>query len=289
MRFLTYYFFFLANLIIANDKGMELFNSGNYKEAAEYYSSILKERIKDNAANFSLGASHYYMEDHLSALKRFEQVLSSEDRMLQSKALYNIARILQDQNELDKSLSLYKKSLQLNPNDIDSKINYELLKKMINQQNSQQQQSEQNQESSEEQQSDQGQEGSEQQQSDQNQESSEEQQSDQGQEGSEQQQSDQGQEGSEQQQSDQNQESSEEQQSDQGQEGSEQQQSDQGQEGSEQQQNSSKSQIEDNRESEKSDQIRQAEAILNAIKGQEKINQKHKILKSKSFKLDKDW
>ena len=253
MRFLTYYFFFLANLIIANDKGMELFNSGNYKEAAEYYSSILKERIKDNAANFSLGASHYYMEDHLSALKRFEQVLSSEDRMLQSKALYNIARILQDQNELDKSLSLYKKSLQLNPNDIDSKINYELLKKMINQQNSQQQQSEQNQESSEEQQSDQGQEGS------------------------------------EQQQSDQNQESSEEQQSDQGQEGSEQQQSDQGQEGSEQQQNSSKSQIEDNRESEKSDQIRQAEAILNAIKGQEKINQKHKILKSKSFKLDKDW
>ena len=33
----------------------------------------------------------------------------------------------------------------------------------------------------------------------------------------------------------------------------------------------------------------QAEAILNAIKGQEKINQKNKILKSKSFKLDKDW
>ena len=32
-----------------------------------------------------------------------------------------------------------------------------------------------------------------------------------------------------------------------------------------------------------------AEAILNAIKGQEKINQKNKILKSKSFKLDKDW
>ena len=47
--------------------------------------------------------------------------------------------------------------------------------------------------------------------------------------------------------------------------------------------------MEDALESEKSDQIRQAEAILNAIKGQEKINQKNKILKSKSFKLDKDW
>ena len=134
MRFLTYYFFILANLIIANDKGMDLFNNGNYKEAAEYYSSILKERGEDNAASFNLGASQYYMEDNVSALKRFEQALGSKDRMLQSKALYNMARILQDQNELDKSLSLYKKSLELNPNDIDSKINYELLKKMINQQ-----------------------------------------------------------------------------------------------------------------------------------------------------------
>ena len=136
MRFLTYYFFILANLIIANDKGMDLFNNGNYKEAAEYYSSILKERGEDNAASFNLGASQYYMEDNVSALKRFEQALGSKDRMLQSKALYNMARILQDQNELDKSLSLYKKSLELNPNDIDSKINYELLKKMINQQDS---------------------------------------------------------------------------------------------------------------------------------------------------------
>ena len=206
MRFFTYYFFILANLIIANDKGMDLFNNGNYKEAAEYYSSILKERGEDNAASFNLGASQYYMEDNVSALKRFEQALGSKDRMLQSKALYNIARILQDQNELDKSLSLYKKSLELNPNDIDSKINYELLKRMMNQQDSQNQQNDQNQEGSEE-----------------------------------------------------------------------------------QQQNFSKSKTEDTLEPEKLDQIRQAEAILNAIKGQEKINQKNKILKSKSFKLDKDW
>ena len=218
MRFLTYHFFILANLIIANDKGVDLFNNGNYKEAAEYYSSILKERGEDNAASFNLGASQYYMEDNVSALKRFEQALGSKDRMLQSKALYNMARILQDLNELDKSLSLYKKSLELNPNDIDSKINYELLKKMINQEESEEQQNDQNQEGSQEQQNDQNQEGSQ-----------------------------------------------------------------------EQQQNSSISQAQDTLEPEKSDQIRQAEAILNAIKGQEKINQKNKILKSKSFKLDKDW
>ena len=42
-------------------------------------------------------------------------------------------------------------------------------------------------------------------------------------------------------------------------------------------------------EKEKTDQMMQAEAILNAIKGQEKINQKHKILKLKTYKFDKDW
>ena len=49
---------------------MDLFNNGNYKEAAEYYSSILKERGEDNAASFNLGASQYYMEDNVSALNR---------------------------------------------------------------------------------------------------------------------------------------------------------------------------------------------------------------------------
>ena len=39
----------------------------------------------------------------------------------------------------------------------------------------------------------------------------------------------------------------------------------------------------------KSDQLMQAEAILNALKDQEKINQKQKISKTKSFKFDKDW
>ena len=87
MRFLTYYFFILANLIIANDKGMDLFNNGNYKEAAEYYSSILKERGEDNAASFNLGASQYYMEDNVSALKRFEQALALRIECFNQKPL----------------------------------------------------------------------------------------------------------------------------------------------------------------------------------------------------------
>ena len=45
----------------------------------------------------------------------------------------------------------------------------------------------------------------------------------------------------------------------------------------------------DNDGENKSDELMQAEAILNALKDQEKINQKQKILKTKSLKFDKDW
>ena len=35
--------------------------------------------------------------------------------------------------------------------------------------------------------------------------------------------------------------------------------------------------------------VAKAEAILNALKGQEEINQKQKILKSKILRYEKDW
>ena len=52
-------------------------------------------------------------------------------------------------------------------------------------------------------------------------------------------------------------------------------------------QNTNDQQFEENEN--KSDELMQAETILNALKDQEKINQKQKILKTKSFKFDKDW
>jgi hypothetical protein len=116
---------------------------------------------------------------------------------------------LQDQNEIDKSLSLYKKSIELNPSDIDSKINYEIL----NQEGEQDQQNAENQEGEQDQQNAENQDNK----------------------------------------------------------------------------NLKNKEKEAQTEKEKTDQMMQAEAILNAIKGQEKINQKHKILKSKAYKYEKDW
>ena len=203
-RLTIYVLSFLFSFSFAQDKGIELFNDKKYSEAIEYYKKVLKKRKGDAAAELGLGSSAYYNDNIDLALKSFEDASKSDNDIIQSKALYNIARILQDKDEISKSLKLYKKALELNPSDVDTKINYEILKKMKN----------------------------------------------------------------------------EEQQENQDQEGSQEQQENQDQEGSS---------SADNIEKEKSDQMIQAEAILNALKGQEEINQKQKILKSKILRYEKDW
>ena len=143
----------ISSLMQAKDKGLVLFDEKKYDEAVKHYNSILQSRKYDKAAEYSLGASNYYLNDIDAALKSFESVLSSEDKLLQSKAYFNIARILQDKNEMSKSLGFYKKSLELNPDDLDAKINYELLKKMLNdgQQNSEGQENQDGQQNSDKQ------------------------------------------------------------------------------------------------------------------------------------------
>ncbi len=287
-RLTIYVLSFLFSFSFAQDKGIELFNDKKYSEAIEYYKKVLKKRKGDAAAELGLGSSAYYNDNIDLALKSFEDASKSDNDIIQSKALYNIARILQDKDEISKSLKLYKKALELNPSDVDTKINYEILKKMKNEE----QQENQDQEGSQEQQENQDQEGSQEQQENQDQEGSQEQQENQDQEGSQEQQENQDQEGSQEQQENQDQEGSQEQQENQDQEGSQEQQENQDQEGSQEQQENQDqegSSSADNIEKEKSDQMIQAEAILNALKGQEEINQKQKILKSKILRYEKDW
>ena len=125
--------FLLFSTLMGQDKGQKLFEQEKYDEARRYYESILDKRDQDKAALFGVGSSAYYLDDIEGALNSFGNTLDSEDDQLKSKSYYNLARILQDKNELEKSLAFYRKSLELNPADIDAKVNYELLKSQISQ------------------------------------------------------------------------------------------------------------------------------------------------------------
>ena len=246
-------FLLYLGVLFGQDKGKKAYEEGQYDEARIYYEHVLKNRKKDNGAQFGLGVTAYQQKDMETAARALNNAMNSDDKSLASKAMYNLGNMFRDQQKMEESLALYRKAIELDPTDEDAKVNYELLKQVLQQQEQQQQQDKQNQE--------------------QDQEKQDQQKQDQDSEGQDEQNKNQD-----------NPEKSEDKQKQQ--EDQQQSQSEKEKEKKEQQQSQAKK---DETQDQKTDKQMQAEAILNALKDQEKINQKRQIAKSKSRKLEKDW
>ncbi len=249
-------FLFYLGVLFGQDKGKKAYEEGHYDEARVYYEHVLKNRKKDDRAKFGLGVTAYQQKDMETAARALNNAMNSDDKSLASKAMYNLGNMFRDQQKMEESLALYRKAIELDPTDEDAKVNYELLKQVLQQQE-QQQQDKQNQEQNQEQ----------------DQEKQDQQKQNQDSEGQDEQNNNQD-----------NQEKGEDQQKQQ--EDQQQSQSEKEEEKKEQQQSQAKK---DEMQAQKTDKQMQAEAILNALKDQEKINQKRQIAKSKSRKLEKDW
>ena len=232
----------LLSALHGQDKGRKAYESGKYDEARTYYEHILNNRKNDAAAQFGLGATAYKQQDMEIATRSLNAVKNSDNPLLAAKALYNLGNMFRDQQKMVESLAMYRQAIELDPMDEDAKINYELLKKVIEQQQTKEQEQQQDQDSEQKKEDDEQSQASQ----DQQQKNKEDQK-----------------------QNHQNQEN---------------------QKQSEQHAQQQQSQVEDEASQEKkSDKQIQAEAILNALKDQEKINQKRQISKSKSRKMEKDW
>ena len=247
-----FFLLFFVSISIGADKGIDHYNNNEFEKARQYYESILIDRNDDPAANFGLGSTAFQQQDYAAAMKGFETALGTDNDKLKSSAYYNMANILAKNKRLEESLAFFRKSLELNPSDLDAKINYELIKFQL-----QQQQQQQNQ--------------------DQNQNQDENDKDDE--QSGDQKKQDQQKDKQQQEQNAQN-DSSDEQESEHKSNQNEDQQEDQTQQ---QQQD-----IAENEKQESQDK-QNAAAILDALKKDEKINKKQQMSRAKKRKLEKDW
>ena len=239
-----------VSISIGADKGIDYYNNNEFEKARQYYESVIMDRNDDPAANFGLGSTAFQQQDYAAAMKGFETALGTDNDKLKSSAYYNMANILAQNQRLEESLAFFRKSLELNPSDLDAKINYELIKFQLQQQQQNQDQNQNQDESNKD----------------------DEQTGDQKKQ-------DQQQDKQQQEQNAQN-DSSDEQESEQQSNKNEDQQVDQTQQ---QQQD-----IAENEKQESQDK-QNAAAILDALKKDEKINKKQQISRAKKRKLEKDW
>ena len=247
-----FFLLFFGSISIGADKGIDHYNNNEFEKARQYYESILMDRNDDPAANFGLGSTAFQQQDYAAAMKGFETALGTDNDKLKSSAYYNMANILAQNERLEESLAFFRKSLELNPSDLDAKINYELIKFQL-----QQQQQQQNQ--------------------DQNQNQDENDKDDE--QSGDQKKQDQQKDKQQQEQNAKN-DSSDEEESEQQSNQNEDQQEDQTQQ---QQQD-----IAENEKQESQDK-QNAAAILDALKKDEKINKKQQMSRAKKRKLEKDW
>ena len=241
---------FFISVSIGADKGIDYYNNNEFKKARQYYESVIMDRNNDPAANFGLGVTAFQQQDYAAAMKGFETALGTDNNELKSSAYYNMANILAHNQRLDESLTFFRKSLELNPSDLDAKINYELIKFQLQQQ---QQNQDQNQNQDENNKDDE--------------------------QTGDQQKQDQQQNKQQQEQNEQN-DSSDEEESEQ--------QSNQNEDQREDQSQQQKQDMAENEKQESQDK-QNAAAILDALKKDEKINKKHQMSLTKKRKLEKDW
>ncbi|MFH1853526.1 MAG: tetratricopeptide repeat protein [Candidatus Neomarinimicrobiota bacterium] len=245
----------IAGWLPAIDKGTRYYLEQDFANARSYYEAVLREAPDSAPALLGLGSSAFQQEDLETARQAFEDALGTDDPEIKAKALYNMGNVLYQDQRYDESLVFYRKALELDPNDLDTKYNYEFLRRQLEQQKQQQQQKGDDQKQRDQKQQD------DQEQAQQNQDKQNQQEQDQ------QQQQDQAKQ--DQQQQDPNADEHQEQQDEQ-----------------EQQEQQTRQQAD---EAEDSADKQSARAVLDALKDDEKIYMKKQMARAQSKKLEKDW
>ena len=120
-----------------------------------YYDNILKDSPELPEAHFGAGHSAYTIENFERAQKEFEASAQSEQEQLQAMSYYNLGNTLHQQGQLEQSLMAYRKAIQLDPEDMDAKYNYELTHRMLQQMQNQESQQQKSDESEEQESEDQ--------------------------------------------------------------------------------------------------------------------------------------
>ena len=125
-------------------KGNRRFKEGEYKEAqVEYMKGLVKDSLSV-AANYNIANTFFRQGDHDNAAKALERVEDVAVASADGAAFYyNQGAVSVAQQNWQKAVEAFAKSLLINPDDLDAKENYIYARKML--QNQQQNQNNQDQ------------------------------------------------------------------------------------------------------------------------------------------------
>lgn len=165
----------IAKINALKKEAEEAFLSGNYEESSQKF-SYLKDSLNVNEDEIVLNLAHsqYHLGDTASAKTNYHSLNLSKDGKLKSVALQQLGILSKDAGKLDVALEQLKSSIKANPYNQEARYNYEVVKKMIEDQKQQEPQNNDQQDQSSEDQQNQDQNQEQQQENQENQEGEQE-------------------------------------------------------------------------------------------------------------------
>jgi len=115
------------------------YQSGDYTTAITNYQYLLDSMgIDDDKIRLNLASAYYQSKDTASAQNGYGNLTSSKNNVVKSTAHQQMGVIQNQQKKYKEALQSFKNALKADPTNEDARYNYEMLKKLIKEQEEQQ-------------------------------------------------------------------------------------------------------------------------------------------------------
>lgn len=134
----------ISRINTLKSEARKAFNAGDYQTAVSKY-QMLKDSLLVNEDEIKLNLAHayYQLKDSAQAISTYQEATASLDKSIRSKANQQLGIIHNQQGKFEEALNNFKQAIKADPNNMDARYNYEMLKKKLEEKKKQEEQQKQ--------------------------------------------------------------------------------------------------------------------------------------------------
>ncbi|SKC85619.1 tetratricopeptide repeat protein [Ohtaekwangia koreensis] len=116
----------------AKTEARDAYTSGDYKTAiGKFHLLIDSMKIMEDELQLNLAHSYFQLNDTANAVITYESLTGSKQSEVRSKAQQQLGILNYRKQKFEEALNNFKLALKANPDNMDARYNYELLKKKL--------------------------------------------------------------------------------------------------------------------------------------------------------------
>jgi len=125
----------IARINELKDEAREAYNAGNYEKALEHYRFLVDSmKVMDDKIMLNMANALYQLQDTAQAINSYQSVSDSPDKLISSVAHQQLGILSNRTGNAQEALEHFKQALRKDPSNEDARYNYELLKKVLDEQ-----------------------------------------------------------------------------------------------------------------------------------------------------------